>query len=67
MKKMSILIKRFPLPVIDGFNIWWEVIQGNENQSLLWDDLSFFHLFNENFFEWYDFDSIRNWKFLDDE
>lgn len=63
--KFKVFFKAMFYPIQDSFFVWWEVIQGNELPIRFWEDISFFHLFNEDFFEWYDFD-ITHWKFLDD-
>lgn len=51
--KLFIFYRYSSRPWTDSFEVWLSVMLGMEKPSMLYDDMNFFNLYNEDFFEWY--------------
>lgn len=54
-------------PFYESFVCWKGVVLGNEYPKYFWQDICFFHCFNEDFFDWYKDDDfvLSLWEILD--
>jgi hypothetical protein len=57
--KIHTFFTKLHKPFVESFLVWETLIKNQTEPKYFWEDLSFFRLYEEDFFDWYRDDDFR--------